>query len=90
MFVLKVLPILIFLLQVISIVHLYTVYKTENAHVPMAFIELNIIVLINIVIFICIYFFLHKFQLRSVWSIPLIIFFLLMLMLSIFYIWMIL
>jgi len=71
MFVLKVLPLFIFVLQVVSVVHLYIVTKTAHADVPVMFIELNIIVAINLILLAVIYFFIYKFQLRSFWILPL-------------------
>jgi len=71
MFILKILPILILILQIISLVHLYIVNKTGHTHVPMAFIELHVIVITNIIIFTSIYFFVYKIKLESFWVLPL-------------------
>ena len=69
--VLKILPLSLFVLQCISIIHLYYTYKTEHSHVPVTFIELNIIVFVNIVILIVIYIFIHKIKVESLWILPL-------------------
>ena len=86
MFVLKILPILIFVLQLASVVHLYIINKTENAHVPVVFIELNIIVIVNIIVFLTIYFFIHKIKVESFWILPLFILVILIIFLLFFYI----
>jgi hypothetical protein len=86
MFVLKVLPILIFILQLASLVHLYIVNKTGHAHVPMAFIELHAIVIVNIIIFLSIYFFVYKIKLESYWVLPLITALICVLLLVYFYV----
>ena len=71
MFYLKILPLLLFILQFASIVHLYAINKTANTHVPVVFIELNIIVFLSVVILILIYTLVYTFTFRSFWILPL-------------------
>jgi len=90
MFVLKILPILILILQLASLVHLYILNKTGHAHIPMAFIELHIIIIANIIVFSSIYFFVYKIKLESFWVLPLIMALILVLLLVYFYVRMLL
>lgn len=85
MFVLKVLPLLIFVLQLASVVHLFIVNRKAHAHVPVVFIELNIIVIINIVILLIIYFFIYKLKPEGYWALPLFVTFLFVIVLLYFY-----
>ena len=71
MFYVKILPLLLFILHVASIIHLYLISKTANAHVPIVFIELNIIVFLSIVVLLLIYTLLYKFTFHSFWLLPL-------------------
>lgn len=57
---LRSIPIIISVLQIISFMHLYFTYKNENAHVPIAFIELNILAIINVIVLITAYFMFYK------------------------------
>jgi len=85
MFYLKILPLLLFILQFASIVHLYIINKTANSHVPVVFIELNIIVFLSVVILILIYTLVYKFTFRSFWLLPLSITIVLSLYLAFYY-----
>ena len=86
MFTQKILPLILFFLQIISIVHLYIINKTAHSDVPVVFIELNIIVFINLILFVAIYFFVYKFNLRTFWILPIVTTTLLTLTLLIYYI----
>jgi len=64
-------PIIILIIQIISFIHLYMTYKKENAHVPEAFIELNILAILNVIVLIIAYFLFYKVDVKIVfWWIP--------------------
>lgn len=54
---LQIFPIIIIALQLISLGHLYYTYKYGSEQIPAAFIELNILAVLNIVVLILSYFF---------------------------------
>ncbi len=58
-------PIFIALVQIFALIHLYITYENEHAHIPVAFIELNILSIFNaLFVFIFIYFYIkNKFSL---------------------------
>jgi hypothetical protein len=64
------LPIIVFVLQILSVIHLSYTSRTSNSHIPAAFIELNIIVVINIIVLFLIYFLIPKFSFSSIWGGP--------------------
>ncbi|PWN71278.1 hypothetical protein C1631_001250 [Chryseobacterium phosphatilyticum] len=54
---LQIFPVTIIVLQLISLGHLYYTYKYGSTQIPAAFIELNILAVLNIVVLILSYFF---------------------------------
>ncbi|UIR56785.1 hypothetical protein LZQ00_02965 [Sphingobacterium sp. SRCM116780] len=65
---LKAVPAVIIVIQLISIIHLFYTYRYEDSHIPVAFIELNILAVINLAVVILTYFtFFRARQKNMIW-----------------------
>ena len=83
----KVLPVSIAILQLLSLAHLYYSYKYGSSQFPVAFIELNILALVNLPIFIMALIYANKSKQKSaIWLMPATLAFIVVLLLTICYI----
>ena len=88
---LTLIPLMIAFMQLISLGHLYYTYKNKSGQIPSAFIELNILAILNIGVLILAYFlYFHSEKKTNLWLIPLIISGLIIISLIFGYLWMLL
>jgi len=69
---LVVIPILVFLLQLYSFAQVYISYESQHAHIPSAFVELNILVAFNILFLLMVYLFSKKQAITIFWLLPIV------------------